>query len=306
MPVAWSYLLHYYHRHDRVLLDGYFNIQAQTFVSAKKRKIQEINAIICPDAVYSPEDYITTELGETHFSGEKGYVEKATMHPDCSVNFTLLYGPEDNVNTGVTGDPKSLRIVRVDLEVYAYLSEANIYDVYYSVWTNEADPFSDQCDQFVILAGTMYQMDLITNPNPIVTASYNFSHASLTGWNISVDKLTTYDTHTDLECDSGAPAPPAVPDVPNIIGIGQTGTCAALNITWSSEVGATYYVLQRKPDYGGFDVYTTVYSGTSTSYDDDDAGLQDGVLFTYKVAAGNISGLSAFSAEDTYTSDCSI
>lgn len=306
MPMAWSYLLHYYHRHDRVLLNGYFNIQAQTFVSAKKRKVQEINAIVCPEHLYSPEDYITTELGETWFGGEKGFVDRATIHPYREVNFSLLYGPEDNPNTGVSDDPKTLRIVRVDLEVYAYLSEANIYDVYYSVWTNEAFPLSDQCDQFVIPAGTMYQMDLITNPNPIVTASYNFTHASLAGWDISVDGSTTYDTHTDLDCDSGAPAPPAIPDVPAIIGIGQTGTCAPLNITWSSEAGATYYVLQRKPDYGGFDAYTTVYTGVNTSYDDNNAGLQDGILFTYKVAAGNISGLSAFSAEDTYTSDCSI
>jgi hypothetical protein len=306
MPMAWSYLLKYYHRHDRVLLDGYFNIQAQTFVSAKKIKVQDINAINCNYQSYDSEQYITTELGETYFGGEKGYVDKAVIKPYGEFNFTLLYGPSDNANEGIDADAKSFRIERVDLEVYAYLSEANIYDIYYSVWTNEAFPLSDQCDQFMIPAGTLYQMDLITNPNPIGTVSYNFTHASLTGWDISVDGSTTYDTHTDAECSSGAPAAPPVPDVPNIIGIGQIATCDPLNITWSSEVGATYYVLQRKPDYGGFSVYTTVYSGVDTDYDDANAGSQDAILFTYRVAAGNISGISAWSAEDTYTSDCAI
>ena len=35
----------------------------------------------------------------------------------------------------------------------------------------------------------------------------------------------------------------------------------------------------------------------NTSYGDPDAGIQEGVTFTYRVAAANISGLSAWSAE---------
>ena len=96
---------------------------------------------------------------------------------------------------------------------------------------------------------------------------------------------------------AGSPAPPAVPDVPVIIGHSQASTCGPVIIGWTAEAGATYYVLQRNPDLGGNPVWLSLYIGSNTSYGDPDAGIQEGVTFIYRVAAANISGLSAWSAE---------
>lgn len=294
MPLAWSYLLQNYHRHNRVILEGFFNLTPMTFVSAKKTKVQNINAIICADDGYNPMDYITTELGETYFGGEKGYVGKANIKPTGEVNFTLKYGPADNVDTGPPAAPKSIRILQDGLEIYTYLSEPNIYDTYFSIWTN-----SNTCDVITIPAGAMYQHDTLTQIDPIATIAYNFSDSSLTGWQKSVNNSTSYTTCTDAQCDSGAPAPPAVPDVPDITGHTQSATCGPIRVSWTSEANATYYILQRNPTTGGSASWETIYSGVGIYYDDYNAGLQEGVTFLYRVAAGNISGLSAWSAEHT-------
>lgn len=296
-PLAWSYLLYYYHRHDRVLLQGYFNGILQDFISARKTKIQEISAIACTD--FDPEDYITTELGETYFGGEKGYVRKATIKPYGEVNFELLYGPVDNADTGVTADAKNINVIVVGLDVYTYLSEPNIYDTYFSIWTNESTNPDDVCDEIMIPAGTMYQQDLLTQPNPITETSYNFSDASLTGWTATVDGITTYDTHVDGDCAAGSPPAPAVPDVPAITGHSQATTCGPIRVVWGAEANATYYVLQRNPNMGGSAAWETQYSGTALTYDDFNAGTQEGITFLYRVAAGNIAGISAWSAEHT-------
>jgi hypothetical protein len=292
MPMSWSYLFQCYFRHDRVLLDGYMNFIATTFVSARKTKVQEINAILCSE--YDPENYITTELGETYFGGLKGYVDKAVIHPYGEVNFTLLYGPEDNVNSGIGDDSKALAVIQDELDIWSYLSEPNIYDTYYSVWTND-----DTCDVITIPAGTTYQHDTLTQINPIVTSKFNFTDSSLTGWDKTVNGGTTYLTCTDGDCDSGAPVPPAVPDIPDIIGHSQASTCGPIHLSWTSEADATYYVLQRNPDLGGNAAWQTQYTGAALMYDDYDAGVQDGVTFLYRVAAGNITGLSDWSAEHT-------
>jgi hypothetical protein len=145
----------------------------------------------------------------------------------------------------------------------------------------------------------MYQEDLITQPNPITEISYNFTDTSLAGWICTVDGGTTFDTHTDDECSTGAPAPPAVPDVPDITGHAQYSTCGPVRINWTAEVDATYYVLQRKPSLGGNPIWETQYSGSAIYYDDDDAGWNEGSTYLYRAAAGNISGLSGWSAEHT-------
>jgi hypothetical protein len=292
MPLSWSYLFQCYHRHDRVLLTGYMNFVAKTFVSARKTIVQDINAIICNG--YDPEEYITTELGETYLGGLKGYIKRAVIKPYGEINFILLYGPGDNENTGIPADPKSLAVIQDDLDIWSYLSEPNIYDTYYSIWTN-----GDTCDVIMILAGATYQHDTLTQINPIVQIAYNFTDASLTGWTETVNGDNSFLTCTDGDCDSGAPAPPAIPDVPDIIGHTQTVTCGPVRINWTAEVGATYYVLQRNPDFGGNPSWATIYSGIEIYYDDYNAGTQEGTTFLYRVAAGNITGLSAWSAEHT-------
>ena len=145
----------------------------------------------------------------------------------------------------------------------------------------------------------MYQHDILTQINPVATVAYNFTDSSLTGWSETVNGDTTFLTCTDVDCDTGSPAPPAIPDVPDITGHTQATTCGPVRVNWTSEADATYYVLQRNPDLGGHANWETQYTGSGIYYDDYNAGLQDGVTFLYRVAAGNISGLSAYSAEYT-------
>ena len=132
MDLSWANLHNCYFRHNRVLITGYMNDILTTFWTAQKTKIQPINAIICPEADYNPEDYITTELGEVHFEGEKAYVQKAVIKPYREVNFTLLYGPEDNENTGVVNN-KIITITEVVSEAGPGLSH------YYAVCNQPAN-----------------------------------------------------------------------------------------------------------------------------------------------------------------------
>jgi hypothetical protein len=291
MPLSWSYLFQCYHRHNRVLLSGFMNFIAATFVSAKKTIVQDINAIVCSG--YTPEEYITTELGETYLGGLKGYVKRAVIKPYGEINFTLLYGPEDNENTGIVADPKALAVIQDDLEIWSYLSEPNIYDTYYSIWTN-----SGTCDVIMIPAGTTYQHDVLTQINPIVTIAYNFTDTSLTGWARTVNGDTTFSTCTDLDCDTGAPVPPAIPAVPVITGHTQATTCGPIRINWSAVADATYYILQRNPDLGGNANWETQYTGVGLYYDDYNAGSQE-IIFLYRLKACNISGCSAYCADHT-------
>lgn len=94
-------LHNYYFRHNRVLIEGYMNDDLITFWTAQKMKHQKCYAVICPDTGYDPTDEITTELGETYFGGEKATVQRAALKPSGEMDFDLLYGPEDNENTGV-------------------------------------------------------------------------------------------------------------------------------------------------------------------------------------------------------------
>jgi hypothetical protein len=295
MSLSWSYLFQCYHRHNRVLLAGYMNFVATTFVSAKKTIIQEVNAIVCSD--YTPEEYITTELGETYLGGLKGYVKRAVIKPYGEINFTLGYGPVDNVNSGIPVTAKALTVIQSGLDVWSYLSEPNIYNTYYSVLTNLG--LGDvACDVIMIPAGTTYQYDMLSQINPLVTVAYNFTDTSLTGWAKTVNSETTYLTCVDAECDTGAPAPPAVPAVPVITGHTQATTCGPVRINWSAVAGATYYVLQRNPDLGGNAAWQTQYTGVGLYYDDYDAGGQE-ITFLYRLSACNITGCSAYCADYT-------
>ena len=196
-PLSWSNLLMSYHRHGRILQDGYFDGILREFISAKKTILHEINAIVCPAHGYLPENYITTDLGEDYFSGFKGIVKKAVIKPYGEINFTLIYGPTDRTNEGFAPTIKTLYVTLDELtgEIRSELSEANTFDTYYSVWTND-----DTCDVIMIPAGTMIQDDLLTQINPIVTVKYNFTDDSLNGWSIFVNGSTTFDTATEGEC----------------------------------------------------------------------------------------------------------
>lgn len=99
------------------------------------------------------------------------------------------------------------------------------------------------------------------------------------------------------------PPPPPNPTLPPATPTGltlQSGD-AQLIATWNAVVGATSYVLRRRPNNNA--VWTVVYSGVETSYTDT-TGLVNGVSQTYQVRAiktGATPPESAFSASVTGT-----
>lgn len=122
--LSWSRLHNNFWKHDRQLIQGYMNGSLQTFYSARKTKQQnEFGIIRCSE--FNPEQNITTELGETYFSGQKGDIKRAVLNPDGSIKLTLIYGEAGNDVTPVT-DLKTIRIVESGIcgELHAVLSEA--------------------------------------------------------------------------------------------------------------------------------------------------------------------------------------
>lgn len=123
--LAWSRLHNNFWKHDRQLITGYMNGTLQTFYSARKVKQQnEFSIVYCSE--FDPGQHITTELGETYFSGEKGDVKKAVLKPYGEIGLTLVYGPAPNPIVPVT-DLKTIRIVESGIcgQLHAVLSETS-------------------------------------------------------------------------------------------------------------------------------------------------------------------------------------
>lgn len=140
MNLSWSVLHDRYYRHDRVLPTGYMNYVLTTFWSSQKVKQQECFAIVCGD--YDPANYLTTELGETWFAGEKAKVKRSELRPSGEMKFILLYGPEDVTNTGVV-DKKGISIRQVGTNTfYATLTEPAPSDLTLDIWE---DIYDDDC-----------------------------------------------------------------------------------------------------------------------------------------------------------------
>jgi hypothetical protein len=99
--LSWASLHYYYFRNNRVLIEGYVNNKLTTFFTALKTIIQECFAKICTTDNFDPENFITTELGETYLSGAKAEVEQSELSPSGEMKLSLLYGPVDNINTSV-------------------------------------------------------------------------------------------------------------------------------------------------------------------------------------------------------------
>lgn len=104
MRLSWANLHNAYYRHNRVLIEGYMNETLTTFWTAQRNILQECFAIVCPSDNYDPNDYITTELGETWFGGVKAYVKSSQLKPSGEMKFNLVYGVPENENTGVDDD----------------------------------------------------------------------------------------------------------------------------------------------------------------------------------------------------------
>ncbi len=96
--LGWGILLNAFFKHERMMMTGYVKGILTNFYSAVKNKLQQTAFIYCYD--FNPDQYITTQLGELYFSGAKGYVDKATIHPDGRINLELAYGVPPIANTG--------------------------------------------------------------------------------------------------------------------------------------------------------------------------------------------------------------
>lgn len=295
---SWSYLLRAFHLHNRVLMSGWINSNAIDFISARKIIRQEIKAIVCYEDNYDPNDYITTELGETYLDSKKGYVQQATIHPDGHVEFALLYGEDTNEEVEMPAAPKSLNIVIHDgapLDAYIYLSEPNIYDTFLCIRLNFTD-----CTEITIPAGEVYYYQLLLDPGaPVTDYEFNIEDPSLDGWSVFVNGGMVYDRIDNTSgCPAVPPAPPAVPAAPALAGASQGDFCDPIVVTWSASAGATYYNIFRNPDKFMNPSYGLLTTSLTNSYEDYDGGLEHGETFYYKIQACNISGCSADSNEE--------
>lgn len=302
VPLSWSVLLRTFFLHDRPFISGWVNNVEVDFITSSRNKLQNINAVVCYEDGYDPNDYITTELGETWLSGEKGYVRSADIKPTGEVSFELAYG-----ETGEPSEPPvAMKIINVvydpDVDpnnVYTYLSEPNVYDTYYWIYWDSTD-----CQQILIPAGTVYQADAEGYTGAGTALEFYTGHSSLSGWVFTFNTDDPVDLITSPPCPGSAPVPPAVPSVPVANGVTQLGLCDPLVFTWGAVAGATFYKVFRKPDADLLDNWEEQGNELDTTFEDYWAGNQDGVTFTYKVQACNISGCSGDSNEVTKNAAC--
>lgn len=154
MHLSWANLQNSYFRHNRILIEGYMNAVLTTFWSAQKNIIQPCVAIVCDE--FDPTEEMTTELGETYLSGVKGTVDKAELSPEGKLKLSLLYGPADNENTGVSGPVKYVVIYQDGDVLYATLTETSLVDIDMVIVNLLCDGSASADIAWQIPAGTMY------------------------------------------------------------------------------------------------------------------------------------------------------
>ena len=289
MDLSWANLHDAFHRHGRVLPEGYMNNVLTSFASIIPTKIQEINAVVCYEDAYDPNDRITTELGEIYFDGEKGYVKSATISPTGQVKFSLLYG-DTELGGESTPEPPTFWIVE-DLTlhnnsyVYVYLNVPAPYDITFWIWVEETN-----CQEYVVLEGEMYHSELVDatigmDPIEYGDLKYNLTSATLNDFTIkySGDGCALPDDPafpiieiTDADCgDAGGEVPPPVTPVVNIsvkggetwyidnesgnIAIGST-TLSFTFMPHDCTVPGSHLIYIRVTRNAAVDAYSTVYA----------------------------------------------
>ncbi len=303
-PNSWAHLLRSFFLHGRVLLSGYIQYTAYDFISVRKTKQQNINAIICYEDNYRPEDYITTELGEDWFGGQKGYVKTARRHPDGKVEFTLLYGEDKNTDVEL---PPVLKTIHCIIDpvadvVSTFLSEPSLVDMSYWIYYNPTG--TQVCQEIEILAGTTYQEDAAAETGAITNVEFYLTEVYADGWNFIYNDNEEVALSTSPPCPAVPPVPPAVPAATTMIGCGQAIVCDKITINWRASAGTTFYKLYRKPDTDLIDQWEEVDNVLATTYEDYWAGAQGGITFYYKVKCCNASGCSADSDETSIIATC--
>jgi hypothetical protein len=292
---SWSYLLRTLFMHGRVLIAGEIEGSPISFISTVKTKKQDIKAIVCHEDNYVPEDYITTELGETYFLGQKGYVDQATLHPDGHVEFALLYGEDTNETPTVVSKYKVINcVVVLPRHITTILSEPNTVDTYYSILFDDGT-VDEECYEVLVPAGTVYQDEDTVGDHAAVSGLYT-QDSSIDDWMFYYNGSATW---TEVADCGSPPAPPGAPPVaPTCFGATQLDQWECVNVGWSNPPITTYYEVWRNIDGGVYELIATV---PSTWSDYDDCESQDHAhrneTWCYKIKACNVAGCSAFSNE---------
>jgi hypothetical protein len=293
---SWSYLLRTLFMHGRILISGEIEGSPIDFISTIKTKRQEIKAIVCHEDGYVPEDYITTELGETYFAGQKGFVDTATLHPDGHTEFSLLYGEDTNATPTPIVKYKVLNVV-VDIprHITCTLTEPNTVDTYFSLLF-DVGTGDEECYEVLIPAGSVYQDEDTVGDHATFDGMYP-NDPSLDDWVVFVNGSMSF---TEI-ADCGAPPPPPVspPVAPTCFGATQADQWDCVNVGWSTPPDTTYFEIWRSIDGGAYELVDTVPS-TWSDYDDCESQnhIYRPATFCYKIKACNVLGCSAFSNEE--------
>lgn len=239
--LSWANLHFNFFRHDRILEEGYMNNILTAFATIKPNKVHNIKAIVCYEDNYSPNDLITTELGETWLDGEKGEVFNAQIKPTGEVEFELRYG----VTTDISGTSPAYRKVlwfRDDGDglpyIEIFLSENAPFDLYFWVYINATN-----CQQIMIPAGANYHTELfdLAGLHAPFTYEYNFGDPSTTEWSFVYNDHETYAECDPLDCGGTPPTPPANPTVTVMVHGSQSWSVSTSDGSIAEGMTSLYY-----------------------------------------------------------------
>lgn len=99
--LSWANLLLNYHRHNRLLKNGYINDINQEFISTKRLTQQNEFSIENCGCVFDSDVVFKTELGDDVLGGEYGYPSSIEIMFDGKTKLNLNYGEPENENEGV-------------------------------------------------------------------------------------------------------------------------------------------------------------------------------------------------------------
>jgi hypothetical protein len=198
MHLSVANLQNFYHRHNRVLINGKLNNNDVTFWTAQKNKLQECYAIVNPDDLFDPANYIHTELGNTYFNSH-ATVKSATLKPSSEMKLNLVYGDADTPFTGVD-DVKVITVTEItgnhQSRFNFTLNKDADDDLVITIYLTCKDIDGVECDTAVetitIASGTRNDFCLIPWCEPVATPAICVAHyvtditdATAHGWTVT-------------------------------------------------------------------------------------------------------------------------
>lgn len=206
MPLSWANLHNAFFRHYRSAIRGYLNGNLIDFYSAKPTKRQSLAMTICEE--FDPEAEIITELGQDHFGGVNGIVEKAELKPSGHLQLSVLYAPPENPIVPVA--PKIANFIQTSetiVEVWlSQPSDANYSLHIYEEMYDDSDPCVLLCSEgqpadpesFVINIGETYATFTFADTCTPFVAGYSFviqiDDAAMlaNGWTVTFERNCDY------------------------------------------------------------------------------------------------------------------